>query len=213
MSLFNSHVTVLLVYAMLRPCIAAMPLPARSHDASCKMPWHVCSESSIYPQATSHRLSLHDLENCPHLLGGMQSGAACQMCSAEYFTIREDRPVVREVTDYILEHHLFEREYVRQVRYRGEHEVVNTNAAVEGELYLYHSSTVTSRDCFHISFGLHLVVGMPGNIAILCRVELTSVFAGASTVCNLLILQLDHSSASTSNYAEAALMPALNVLN
>ena len=62
----------------------------------------------------------------------VQSAGAC-MCSQEYFTIREDRPVVREVTDYVLEHHLFEREYVRQVRYKGEHEVVNTSAAVEGE--------------------------------------------------------------------------------
>lgn len=59
-----------------------------------------------------------------------QTGAAC-VCSTEYFTVREDRPVVREVTDFVLEHHLFEREYVRQVRYRGEHEVVNTSAAVE----------------------------------------------------------------------------------
>ena len=42
--------------------------------------------------------------------------------------------MVREVTDFILEHHLFEREYVRQVRYRGEHEVVNTSAAVERKL-------------------------------------------------------------------------------
>lgn len=62
----------------------------------------------------------------------VQTGAAC-VCSTEYFTVREDRPVVREVTDFVLEHHLFEREYVRQVRYRGEHEVVNTSAAVECE--------------------------------------------------------------------------------
>lgn len=76
---------------------------------------------------------------CSHVLVSkwlvllLQTGAAC-VCSTEYFTVREDRPVVREVTDYVLEHHLFEREYVRQVRYRGEHEVVNTSAAVEREL-------------------------------------------------------------------------------
>ena len=71
---------------------------------------------------------------CPDSLAGVVQVAGACVCSQETFTVREDRPVVREVTDYILEHHLFEREYVRQVRYRGEQEVVNTSAAVERAL-------------------------------------------------------------------------------
>ncbi|KAK9832463.1 hypothetical protein WJX74_010973 [Apatococcus lobatus] len=70
------------------------------------------------------------LNNSRGVNRSVKTGGAC-VCSTEYFTVREDRPVVREVTDYVLEHHLYEREYVRQVRYRGEHEVVNTSAAVE----------------------------------------------------------------------------------
>jgi hypothetical protein len=41
------------------------------------------------------------------------------VCKREFFTVVEDRPVLKARVEYYLEHHLYEQEYVREVRYTG----------------------------------------------------------------------------------------------
>eukprot|EP00891_Asterochloris_glomerata_P005557 jgi/Astpho2/5557/Aster-x0687 len=53
-------------------------------------------------------------------------GPSDLVCNREFFTMTEDRPLVKEVKDYVREHHFFEKAFVKETRFTGKEQQAGT---------------------------------------------------------------------------------------